>query len=218
MCLGRAYGGSILFIGANDGRPPDQPLDDTKSGEITFLTVFDRRELIVHEWYSDPLAPNYGSPKSYMLYPQFFLDQNGKSIKTGIIVHESRCIRFEGTHADRRERIRLWGWTYSVLQPVYDVVRDFENLYRAMGYMVQDANQSVFKLSGLIDQVAKNSTELRNRMQFVEETRSVNRAVLLDVDEGEDFIKVPTTFSGVPDISDRFQQRLSAATGIPVTL
>lgn len=218
MCLGRAYGGAVLFVGFADGHAPDQPLDEENPGELKFLTVFDRREMIVHEWYNDPLAPNYGMPKSYMLYPQYFLDSSNQQQVSGLIVHESRCIRFEGTHADRRERVKLWGWTYSVLQPVYSVVRDFENLFRSMGYMVQDANQSVFKLSGLMDQISNNATELQARMRLMENTRAVNRAVLLDADEQEDFLKIPTTFSGVPDICDRFQQRLSAATGIPVTL
>lgn len=177
MCLGRAYGGALLFIGAQDGKAPDQPLDEENAGDITFLTVFDRREMIVKNFYNDPLAPNYGMPKTFLLYPQYFFDEKGNRQVTGIEVHESRCIRFEGTHADRRERYKLWGWTYSVLQPLYSVIRDFQNLFRSMGYMVQDANQSVFKISGLIDQISKNAEELRARMQFVENTRAVNRAV-----------------------------------------
>lgn len=218
MCLGRAYGGALLFIGAMDGKSPEMPLDEENPGEIKFFTVFDRREMIVQDFYNDPLAPNYGMPRTYMLNPTYYTGPTGKTVAAGTIVHESRCIRFEGTHADRRERLKLWGWTYSVLQPVYSVVRDFQGLFRAMGYMVQDANQSVFKLSGLIDQISRNAEELRARMQFVENTRSVNRAVLLDVDEGEEFQKEQTSFGGVGDICDRFQQRLSAATGIPVTL
>ena len=218
MCLGRAYGGGLLFCGFADGRTPDLPLNEDAPGELKFLTIFDRRELIVHEWYADPLAPNFGEPKSYMLFPRFFYGADGSKRAEGLIVHESRCVRFEGTHADRQERMQLWGWTYSVLQPVYGVVRDFENLFRSMGYMVQDANQSVFKLSGLLEQISSNSKDLTARMQLVENTRAVNRAVLLDADEGEEFMKVPTTFAGIGDITDRFMQRLAAATDIPVSL
>lgn len=215
MCLGRAYGGAILFIGSVKGRP-DQPLDEEEPGDVKFLTVFDRREIHASTFYSDPLAPNFGMPETYTIYPQFFTGQYGESMKSGITVHESRCVRFEGTHADRRTRAQLRSWTYSVLQPVYHVVRDFEQLFRSMGYMVQDANQSVFKLSGLIDQISNNPESLKARMQIVENTRAVNRAVLLDVDEQEDFMKVNTTFSGVPEVADRFMQRLSSAADIPV--
>ena len=218
MCLGRAYGGAILFVGADDGKDPSLPLDPEKVTEVKFLTVFDKREAIVKKFYDDPLSPRFGEPETYTLYPQFFLNQSGKKVVTGTEVHESRCVRFEGSPTDRRSKLALWGWTYSVLQPVYHVIRDFENLYRSMAYMVQDANQSVFKLSGVADQIASDPDQLRTRMQFVEKTRAVNRAVILDVDEQEDFLKVNTTFSGVSDITDRWQQRLSAATGIPVTL
>lgn len=219
MCLGRAYGGAILFVGADDGQDASMPLKPEKVRSVEFLTIFDRREAIVKEFYTDPMSPKFGEPETYVLYPQFYLAQDGtKKIMSGRVVHESRCIRFEGSPTDRRSRLSLWGWTYSVLQPVYHVIRDFENLYRSMAYMVQDANQSVFKLSGVADQISRDPDELRTRMQFVEKTRAVNRAVLLDVDEGEDFLKVPTTFSGVKDIADCWQQRLSAASGVPVTL
>ncbi len=221
MCLGRAYGGAVLYIGAIDGRSPDQPLDVENIKDIPFLTVFDRREMLVQGWYGDPLAPNYGKPETYWLNPTWMVGMLGtvpSPQMSGIVVHESRLIRFEGTHADRRERVALWGWTYSVLQPVYDVIRSYQNLMRSMGYMVQDANQSVFKLSGLAEQISQNAAELAKRMQFVEQTRAVNRAVLLDVDDGEDFQKIPTTFSGVPDIYDRFERRFALAADTPVSL
>ena len=54
-------------------------------------------------------------------------------------------------------------------------------------------------------------------MALVDLMRSSCKAVLLDA-ENESFERQPTTFTGLPDLLDRFMMRLSAATGIPVSI
>lgn len=216
---GRLRGGALLIIGAQDGRNARQPLAEDQVTDISFLTVVDRRSVEVFSYYSDPLAPNFGDPELYAITPQTMNNRNGTVVSgTPILVHESRCIRFEGAPTDRQERVRLRGWTYSVLQRPYNVLRQFGQAYGATAVLLSDASQAVWKLAGLMDQIANDQKTLDARMQIMEYQRSVARAILLDADENEDFMRATTQFGGIPELLDRWQQRLAAAADMPVTI
>jgi phage-related protein (TIGR01555 family) len=215
---GRLRGGALLIIGAQDGKKAAQPLDEESVKDITFLTVVDRRSAEVFSYYNDPLKPNFGDPELYSITPQTLAGRDGGPTGKPILVHESRCIRFEGAPTDRMERVRLKGWTYSVLQRPYNVLRQFGQAYGATAILLSDASQAVWKLAGLMDQIANDQETLNRRMQVMELQRSAARAILLDADENEDFDRKPTQFGGIPELLDRWQQRLAAAAGMPVTI
>jgi phage-related protein (TIGR01555 family) len=141
----RLYGGSVILVGADDLQPPWRPLNRKNVRSIKFLNVLDSRFLYPVAHYQDPLQGNFGLPELY----QIQTPEGAMSL-----VHESRLIRFEGTHVDRLKRRELNGWSYSVLQRVYDVLRSFETAFQAAGILLSDASQGVFKIDGLIDMIA----------------------------------------------------------------
>lgn len=63
----RAFGGSGIFVGANDGQAADQPLNMNGIRSIDFLLPLDSMELIPNDYYNNPLEPRYGLPSSYRL-------------------------------------------------------------------------------------------------------------------------------------------------------
>ena len=206
---GRAYGGALLIVGAEGGGMPWEPLNIAAVREVRFLNVVDRRYAFVEKYYADPLAPNFGKPEVYGI----------RNSITGMVsfVHESRCIRFDGVPVDLRKQRELQGWSYSVLQRPYDVIRQFAMTFQAAGVLVADASQAVFKMKGLFDMVASGEkARLETRMRLIDMSRSAGRAVLLDSD-GEDFKREATHFAGLPDMLDRFGQRLAASVDTPVT-
>jgi phage-related protein (TIGR01555 family) len=114
-------------------------------------------------------------------------------------------------------RRQLRGWTISVLQRPYEVLRLFGTSFASVGHLLQDASQGVIKIKDLMHMIAANRPALLARMELLDTSRSVARAVLLDA-ENEEFTRVSTSFAGLPELLDRIMQRMSAATRIPVTL
>lgn len=208
MKWGRLFGGAIVILGANDGVGDlTLPLRPDATQELRFLNVVDRRYATVAQTYQDPAGPNYGKPEIYRI----------TAVKGGnSLVHETRCLRFEGIPVDSEKSLALANWTYSVLQLVYDILKKFGTAYDSTSALMADASQAVFKLKGLWEQISRNAKGVQKRMREVDLQRSSARAVLLDTEES--FERVPTNFTGLPDVLDRFMMLLSAATGIPVTL
>lgn len=208
---GRLYGGSVLFVGALGGSP-ETPLDPRRTREVRFLNVLDRRYVGIEKWYEDPLSPKYGEPELYRIAPM--TQRGGRAIR----VHESRIIRFDGQHVDLQKKWELGGWTYSVLQRPYDVIRTFATAFQAAGLLTSDASQAVFTMKGLFEMIASGEKgRLQQRMQLVDMSRSAGRAILLDSD-GERFERVPTNFSGIPEMLDRMMMRLASSVDMPVTI
>lgn len=211
MIWGRCFGGSVILIGADDGRAADLPLYEEGIRSLSFLQVYDRRMVWPHEWEKDPRSPWFNQPSVYRL----------TNFRTGwaSYVHASRVIRFGGEHTGEQERYQLNGWDYSVLQHSYDTIRAFNAVYKAAEYMMGDASQGVFKMRGLLAMIAGGQlVNLQTRAQFLDMTRGIMRAVMLDADGGESFEKVQTAFAGVGDVLDRLANRLAACSETPVTL
>jgi len=212
MIWGRLYGGAIMIIGADDGKDPSEPLKEERIRSIKFLNVVDRRYVHPVTFYEDPLQPNYGEPEIYRVQAM------GMNSQSTAYVHESRVLRFDGADTDAQMRRQLRGWTLSTLQRPYEVMRDFSQAFQAAGHLLSDASQGVIKLKGLWDIIASDGKDgLVTRMQMVDMTRSVARSLILDAD-GEEFSREPTSFTGIPDILDRFMMRLSAACEVPVAI
>jgi phage-related protein (TIGR01555 family) len=207
---GRLYGGGVLLIGADDGRPADLPLMPERVRSVDFFDVFDRRRAWPWKYNQDPRHPQFGKPEVYAL----------QSLTGGIgYVHASRLVVCRGAHTDDYTRRLLNSWDFSVLQNVYDAIQHFHEIFQASRIMMTDASQGVFKMKGLMSMIAGGQRQLlETRAQMLDMGRSVARSVFLDADENESFDKVATQFAGVGDQLTQAAKRLSAATGIPVLI
>jgi hypothetical protein len=242
----RAYGGSGIVIGADDGQDPKEELRLDSVKTVDFLTVLDVRELRPVEWYANPFHPKYGEVARYRIMPQWVvpsasvsaIDLPGAELllssdkplrrapKKGVaeslsgimpIVHESRVLRFEGVLVNRRQRHERLGWGDSVLNRVNEVLRDFGLTWASVAALMQDFARAVYKMKGLAEIIAANGADvITARVQAMELARSVLGATLLDADD--EFSREPTPFSGVPDLLDKFSLRLASTANMPVSL
>jgi uncharacterized protein len=209
---GRQYGGGIGVMYVDDGLPAWEPLDlNAGPYKIGWIDVFDRRDVWRDQRFSDPNHPDYAHSKIFRVTPPY----GGM-----FYVHRDRVLHFGGVLTGRREREIAGGWDHSVLQTLRPVIRDVANGYLALGNMLSDASQSVFTMKGLLGMIASSDGQqiLGSRAQLLDLTRSVARSIFLDADQGEKFEKIATQFAGVPDVIDRFAQRLALSEGIPVTV
>ena len=216
-CYARAYGGGAILLGADDGnRDLSQPLEVERVRAFEWMNVLHPQELAPHTWYGDPSAPKYGEVETYLLSPDSASGQNSGTT----IVHETRLIRFEGFVASRQHRRQSRGWGDSVLNRVYETIRDFDSTWDGTAALMNDFAQTIFKMRGLHELVSSEDPEdqqrFRRRVAALDYSRSVVNSVLLD-SEGEDFERKTTSIAGLPDVLDRFAKRLASALDVPVT-
>lgn len=201
---GRLFGLSLVVIGAEDGRPANTPLDLSVPRPVSFLEVYDRRAIT-------PVLPASG------LYSRAEVFTVQRHNGARFDVHRSRCLVFGGAPTGQQERERRQGADLSVLQRPYEILRDYANGFLSLGSMLTDASQGVLTIKGLVAGLAgKMRDALISRLQLMDASRSIAKAILLDADGAEKFEKISTSFAGVPESIDRLTGRLSVATGIPV--
>ena len=236
--FGDLFGGFVNILLADDGNLPSEPLDESRIKTFRGMNGVDRRFAYVLDYYNDPLEQGkFGRPKHYLIsnaVAGFQYTPSGVSpVQNGVkrtppeelrrrgfgttILHESRLIRWAGIETDQVTMQTLAGWGWSKIQRIYDTLRDFEHAFRSAGYLLSDASQAVIKLKKLFDLIsAGNEIKARQRLRFMEEMRSVMHAILLDADQ-ESFERVPTTFTGIADLLDKFMLRLAADFDMPET-
>jgi hypothetical protein len=212
LCYERAYGGGAIFVGANDGQDPSQPLRLSSLRSVDWLTTLTPRELQAWRYYEDPRAPKYGEPELYALYPLM-----GGANVAGVYVHESRVLRFGGIFTSRRQVYENGSWGESVLSRVHAALVSFSTAWESTPPLLKDFAQGVFKIKGLASLIASNGEQkVKDRIMLIDLMRSTLRAVLLD--DTETFERVTTPLTGLPELLDKWCLRLAAAAGMPVSL
>ena len=228
MVWANCFGGSAILVGANDGAGPDQtaePLRENTIQSVDFLNVINKRHMTPMSWYTDPMAPKFGRPSTYLITPEVVAGSSNDQRKAaaqnqqGVIeVHETRLILFDGTRVTNRRRQAGDGFADSVLQRMHDVLRDFNQSWSGVAHVMADFSQGKFKIKDLISMIAAGEIEtIQKRFQIMDMGRSVARAIALDA-ELEDFERTTADVSGVPAVLDKQMIRLSAAARMPVTI
>ncbi len=206
---GRLFGGSVLVIGADDGRPASKPLDPARAKSFDWVLEVDRRYLWPIQWYQD--GPKQGEPELYTVSNTW----TGVAVGS-YIIHESRLLKFPGAPTAKREKMLNANWDYSILDKVLPQIRMLETIYKGVEILVIDGPQGVYKVKGLMDQIlAGNEAAMVKRFELVDMFRSTLRAILIDTDQ-ESFERQQITYSGLPDILVQMQRRLSSAVQIPI--
>lgn len=212
----RLWGGAALIFGVDDGQTQDKPLDVTRVRDVKFINLVDRRYLLPLSYYEAPLSPNFGQPATYTVTPAFGTGATSGGM-SGVTIHETRLIRFQGTVIDDITTRRLGGWSYSALQRPFDVLKLFASAFQAAGQLMNDAGQAVFSVTGLIQQLTgPNAAAIRQRFATLDQQRWAGRMLLTDKDK-EEFRREPVQVAGVADMLEHIEMRLAAAARMPVT-
>lgn len=212
-----AFGGAAILLGADDGRPSQSPLRLQNVRALRYLYVIDRRYLQPLTYYTDPGGGKLGQPETYRVTP---LTAHGTSLSQ--VVHESRLLLFSGAPTGAEERARLGGWDYSVLQRPYEALIQYDTAFSAITQMLTDANQAIFKMSGLAEAIGMGEGEiLKERMKGINLMRSLVRAMVIDAgnkdEPAESFERQTVSFSDIPNTLQQIIVRLAAAAKQPVS-
>lgn len=216
---GRLYGGAALVLGADDGRSASTPLIPERAKSLAFAHVIDRRYLWPLTYYREPTHPKLGQPETYMVSAS-----SAHTDESHAIVHESRLVLFGGATTGILEREQNNSWDHSVLQRALQPLAAFNTGWKSVELLLTDANQAVFKMSGLAEVLGAGGEEvMKKRMQMIDLCRSVMRAMVVDAggEDGtakEEFTRQSVSFADIPQTLDKFMLRLAAAVQIPVTI
>lgn len=222
MTWARVFGGSLLFLGVDDGTDPEdvnglaEPLDESKIKSFDFLTVFDRFDVVIDEVESDPASERVGLPKTYRINNH---GETGRGTNLGSrVIHASRFIRFDGALTTRRRIQENGGWRDSIYVKIDEVLRDFGTTWASVAHLMQDFSQGIYGLKDLAEVIAANQGDLvLDRLQLLDKARAVGRAIPIDK-ENESFDRNTVPLTGLPDTLIQFALRLSAAANTPVVL
>lgn len=205
----RLYGTAFIVMSIDDGQTPDKPLDISKikKGGLRHIHAIDRHRVSTAEIVpiADPMDKNFGMPEFYRF--------NETSVK----IHHSRILRFDGIQLPFDEFRRNNYYSDSVLSRIYEALINFNTTSNGASSMVYETNVDIMKVKGLMGylQTAEGESLLRKRFTLAGMMKSFNNMMLLDNEE--EFQNKTNTFSGLPDLLDRYALFLSAASDIPAT-
>lgn len=203
---GRALAGSIIILGPVRG---ELHKPRTDRAELAWLDVVPWKDLSVQSWVEDRNKANHGQPEVVRV--------SGDHPRHGAVIHLSHTIPCEGLARATWVKGDDSPWI-SVLQPVYEVVRDYGLSWEAASLLLQEASVGVLKMQGLVGMLAsRNEDTIKARMRLVSAGRSTARTVFLDAEGGEDFKRTEVTFTGVDRILEQLQMRICGAAKVPHT-
>ncbi len=203
------YGGSLVVMLVNDGGTLEDPLMPERARSLEQLRVYDRWQVTNYQKYRDPNDKRFGKTEYYFVSP---------CEGTPYIVHESRCLLFDGCPVPDRIRERNDGWGASKLQQCYDQLVRYGMSHYWANQLLERAQQAVHGIPDLTNTLRSPGGEalVRKRIDLVDMSRSINNTVVIDSLESYDLKSTP--LSGVADVLDRLGLALSAVTGIPESL
>lgn len=210
--MGRLDGDGFVVIGADDGRSPDQPVNEAAIRQISWVVPLNRYQL-----FPDANSGRPGHPEYYQLYLQrteALESSSGQPITTGKI-HRSRVLRIPGKQLYSDLIYVNSGYNDSILQAFY---QSFSKYLVALEYsarMVQDYNLFIYKLKGLANLILQGKeADILKRFRAINMSMSSLGGLAMD-NENEDGQFISRNYAGLDQIIDRLKDDTGAASGMP---
>jgi len=216
LCLSRLMGGSAILMGIDDGRNLDRPVSVNSIKGMRFLRVIpkNRMSYAQNDIDSDPASKFYG-------LPEYFTITDGIS-NTGYKVHRDRLLLFPWVDnsvvkpLNTAQNAKFWGT--SVLQYTNKQISNLSVFHDSLANLIQEAVVGKYKIANLTQMLAAGEeTKIMNRLDIINESKSVINGVILDADNNEDYTRDAITFAGMNGVSDTMMILLSCVAEVPVT-
>ena len=217
----RLYGGAALVIGVEQGNI-DEPLDldEVGAGDLKWVVVMHRYELSAGPRIYDVESPWYTRPEYYMVStPTINVDPRfPKEINGTARMHPSRVIEFVGHELPDWRLAPLGGtWGDSVIQTLDETLKDFGMTLGGIANMVNDAKMDVIKIPELSKNIVNDKYAANLTARFATANMMKSSINSLIIDGEEEWQRIQTTFSGLPQILQALLPIIAAAGDIPVS-
>ena len=199
----------ILTSEADTETPLD--IDAISEGDLQNLLVLDKWDASVADFYRDPFSPNFRLPEFYDVTIW------GEHLK----VHDSRVIRIDGVRPPGGWRwMHRDEWGVSEIEAVLPVIFHDAALANSISHLSEEASVTILNMRDFREALA-GSIDDEERADWLSvlstnmSMKSNYRTVVMDV--GDSINRLAVSFTGLPEIMDRFARRLAAAANIPAT-
>lgn len=224
---GRKYGGAAGLLGVNDGLTLDKPLDLSRIYSLDSIIILNRWELYAQstDRITNIKDPDYGWPRYYTLISRRGMNavtygSNGKLpadvINSGVKIHYSRLVRFDGVDIGPRKRSTNGFWNDSFLTGLEDSIKDYNSSNSSAAALVHDFNIAVMTLADLKKNLgAKKEDDIKAAIELLAYCKSILGIMLIG--EGDAFEVKTRSVTGLSDIIDKVKDFLAAQTEYPHT-
>ncbi len=206
---GRLYGGAAIVAFADDGQDMQSPINVNRLRKVISLQIYDRYQItwtsldINQDFYSE----HYGQPEIYTI-----TNPMGNMFK----VHRSRMHFFGGEKTPTIGATND-GWDDSVLQSLYQALRNFGQTMNATAEITQDYVQTILSINGITEMLRQGrENEIIERIQITDMTRNSSNTIVLDA-EKESYSKHSSSVSGLSDIIEKQQEVICAGSDRTMT-
>ena len=206
----RLWGGAAIYIGTSES-DLSSPLNFERlgKGELRYLAVLSRREVVAGELDQDPISETFNKPRYY--------EVNGTTSITRI--HPSRFVILVGhPHVDPLLAVgSCHGWGDSVLERVYSAIKNADATAANIASLVFEANVDVFGVPDMMSNLADTGYERRllERFNLAATSKGINKAIIRDA--AEEYDRKQINFSTLPDVLQKFLEVAAGASDIPLT-
>ncbi|RLB92828.1 MAG: hypothetical protein DRH26_05320, partial [Deltaproteobacteria bacterium] len=201
----RVFGGAVI-LAIIEGDDQEEPLDieRIRTGSLKSFIVLDRYNIYPDVINRDILSSNFGKPDYYTVS------------RAGQRVHYSRLFKLNGTVSTLMELEQQNYWGNSIFTNMFESISDSQIVSQSISNLIYESNVDVYKVKGLNALVAEGRDDLViKRLKLAHEMKSIIQGIALD--QEDEYDKKTNTFTTLPDIDDRFIQKVSGASNIPVT-
>ena len=194
----RLYGGAVIIMEIDDGRPRYEPVDEKNIKSIEWIQVLDRYQIqpevfVGEEWAiaekqrkTEKLKRKFGRIDfGDLRFPTHY--QINSADYVGVEpIHHSRVLRFSGAVRLPRRLAQInSGWGDPVLQVLFEPVLKFEVASGVLAALIPDAQTIEHQISGLWDMVNSdrafgNFQTIQNRIIQSDLQRSAFRREVID--------------------------------------
>lgn len=216
----RLYGGSAALMIIEGQEDLSEPLDydSIMPGQFKGLIVLDRWSGIypLLETVDDINSPDFGLPKYYMIKEDATLsDTDVGNIK----VHHSRILRFIGDLLPQWEMLAESYWGASVVERLFDELKKRDNTSQNIASLVFLSNLRVLKMQDYGQVLSINNSKAQKSLWTTLQAQNIlmNNMGLYVLDQEDDFQTFQYSFSGLPEVYEKFMMDIAGASGIPAT-
>jgi phage-related protein (TIGR01555 family) len=207
----RLYGGAVILMYIDDGRPADQPVDKNNIRTVEGLEVLDRYQIapVINE----ENIYDYSKATYYQIISGDLIRQPQLTY-----IHKDRILRFDGDWLPYRIRQRNYGWGLSNLQVIYDSFRHYWTGLNSAATLLTEFDIFVHKIRGLASMLAAGKEgQVRDRLVLNDMSKSVYRGYAIDA-EKEELNFESRNLGGIGDILEKLRVDIIGASKIPHTL
>ncbi len=202
----RMQGTAIILLGGGNV----EEAIDVESFKPDYIQVLSKDQMTINSGsgniIEDPSDPNYG-------YPEFYTLKHNNSR-----IHVTRTIRYDSTELPFNTRKTWTGWWgLSELQRAWDALKDDASVAAALSQMATEMNLDIVSIENLVSLTStqKGRDDIKARFSAHADLKTLYNLIVKDARES--FDRKSISFTGTQDLSETFMNRLSAATGIPLT-